>query len=451
MDISDTRWRTKTKASPATSYRSNTVTNQNNTRNTQVSVSSLAVKLKEAQQAIDAARLNQQSFPQNNNVLTWQAQSNQEEINSAKWEFEQLSKPQLETIAMDPSNTFSKAEKAAAYEKWHALDQRALSELKRNALNDDNAMTSFEAALYTHSQTFSELGKAMLPDDYLSQAQSHFESALQGVNLSAHTMNNQATQYYRLMVTDLFAGNEPKVHNGAEGMSSHNLERSNYDFLTQKDRFMLADLYQYADQNDIDFEYIQKLANDIGNYRRHGDGKLLSNFNEGHFNTEGQKLTVGFTQRDQASIDSLMNNGALSSSTLDAGFVSFITDPGLGALSHQGSYQFLAHIAEVTAGIATSDSATQFKTFTEASSINERYVITQSEERMPLPEPDVTCKNGVCEVTEKGRKNGVTLTQNTQMLAPPIEFKPAQFDTLLHLQSDPNTKKSVWFKWLLEK
>lgn len=451
MDISNTQWHAKTKASPAKSYRSNTDTNQNNARNTKVSVSSLAVKLKEAQQAIDAARLNQQSFPQNNNVLMWQAQSNQEEINSAKWEFEQLSKPQLETIAMDPSNTFSKAEKAAAYEKWHALDQRALSELKRAALNDDNAMTSFEAALYRHSQTFSELGKAMLPDDYLSQVQSHFESALQDMNLSAHTMSNQTEHYYMLMVTDLFAGNEPKVHNGAEGMSSHNLERSNYDFLTQKDRFMLADMYQYAEKSGIDFEYIQKLASDIGNYRRHDDGKLLSNFNEGHFNTEGQKLTVGFTQRDQAYIDRLMNNGALSSSALDAGFISFITDPGFGALSHQGSYQFLAHIAEVTAGIATSDSATQFKTFSALNSIDERYVMTQSEESISLPEPDVTCKNGVCEVTEKGRKNGVTLTQNTQVLAPPIEFKPAQFDTLLHLQTDPDTQKSVWFEWLLEK
>ncbi|MCG7537931.1 hypothetical protein [Pseudoalteromonas sp. OOF1S-7] len=451
MDISDTRWHTKTKASSATSYRSNATISHKDTRNTQVSVSSLAVRLKEAQHAIDAVRLTQQPFPQNKSASTWQAQNQQVAIGSAKFEFEQLSKSQLETIAMDPSNTFSEAEKVAAYEQWHALDQRTLSELKRHSLKDDNAAASFATALNTHYQAFSDLAKAMLPGNYMSQAQSHFESAIQDMSLSAQAKGSESEQYYALMVADLFGGNEPKIQNSAQGMSLNNLERSNYEFLTQKDRNVLADMYQYADQNDIDFTYIKKLASDLGNYRRHDDGKLLGNFNEGHYNADGHQLTVGFTQKDQASIDRLANSGALSDSALDKGFVSFITQPGLGALSHRGSYQFLTHMAEVTAGMPASDSPAQFKTFTEANSTSERYIISHSEERISLPEPDVSCKNGVCEVTEKGRKNGVTLAQDSPGFAPPVEPDLAQFDTLYQLKNDPETRNSAWFEWFFEK
>ncbi|WP_125780625.1 hypothetical protein [Pseudoalteromonas rubra] len=451
MDISDTRWRAKTHASSAHSYRSNTITSQSCAHSTQVSVSSLAVRLKEAQQAIDTARLTQQPLPKNKSASTWQAQNKQAAIGSAKFEFEQLSKSQLETIAMDPSNTFSEAEKVAAYEQWHALDQRALSELKRHSLKYDNAAASFATALDTHYQTFSDLAKAMLPDDYMSQAQSHFESAVQDMSLSTQAKGSESEQYYALMVADLFGGNEPKVQNGAQGMSLNNLERSNYEFLTQQDRNVLADMYQYADQNDINFTYIKKLANDLGNYRQHDDGKLLGNFNEGHFNADGQKLTVGFTQKDQATIDRLTNSGALPGSALDKGFVSFITQPGLGALSHRGSYQFLAHMAEVTAGMPASGSPAQFKTFTEANSTSERYVISLSEERISLPEPDVSCKNGVCEVTEKGRKNGVTLAQNNPGFAQSGEPGLAQFDAIYQLRNDPDTQKSAWFEWFFDK
>ncbi|KZN44758.1 hypothetical protein [Pseudoalteromonas luteoviolacea] len=164
----------------------------------------------------------------------------------------------------------------------------------------------------------------MIFEQYVSNAQSKFETAINEQGKAPHKATSQSEHYYTMTVKEIFAGNEPNVISGVDGISRSNASKSLLEFLTRKGRLLLAGMYEYADQSDIDFKYIQSLASVLGDYRKHNDGKLINNFNNGHFDEHGHQLRVGFTEKNQATIDSLLSGNALSSSNLDQRFVSFI-------------------------------------------------------------------------------------------------------------------------------
>lgn len=451
MDISGIKWSSNVGVATKNSLLQQSTSSQYNDINTNAPISSLALKLDEAQRSIDSTTLNQKTLSWDDHKALLNTNINRNEVSSAKWEFEHLSKSKLEIIALDTSDVFSGSEKIAAYEKWHTLDQAELFSLKRGSLDNEsaaNAMLSFEEGLLSHINSFSSFSKAMVSDEYSSQATSQFESILNEQGLANNKDESQSEYYYGIMVEDIFEGNEPEVQSGVDGMSLSNIMKSNYEFLTQEDKALLADVYEYADKNDIDFKYIQQLASDLGNYRKHDNGKILDNFNNGHFNIEGNQLTVSFTDKDQMTIYSLLDNDGLPSSAIDKGFISFITEPGMGALSHIGSYQFLQHIVEATTGIETSVSADEFKVFEGYPSIDDRYVITASEESFPRPKPDIVCKNGVCEVTEQGRNNNITLEQGGSTFMPAFDLKSESIESLWQLRMNTETQEKSWFRWL---
>lgn len=415
-----------------------------------VSVSSLGSKLRQAQQAIENPSVYQPHF--RNEQAASHTEDNRSRISAAKLQFENLSKADLETIIAEPKNIFESTEKQAAMEKWRELDQSDLSNLKQTILADPKSKTplsEFENALDTHINALSPIANAMLDESYRSEATAQFQSTLDQLNTKASQTTEQSQHYYDVMVKELFGGTEPKVKNGATGMSLDNLTTSYYEFLTGEDRQLLADIYEYADQNEIDFQYIRRLASDLGDYRKHDNGRLLNNFNTGHFDSEGHKLTVSFPEKTQAIIDDMETSGA--SGRLDQGFLSFITEPGTGALSHVGNFEFLQHVAEVTAGMEPSIGTDEFTQFKEFKSRDERYIITASEEKTLFPEPDVTCVNGVCEVTEKGRRNGVTLEGETPPLPPSLELNQNLLDTLLQRRESHEQQENIWFKWFVTK
>ncbi|OCQ18259.1 hypothetical protein A7985_24405 [Pseudoalteromonas luteoviolacea] len=453
MDISSTKWSSSTGVTTKNSQQTQSTFNKYKSSTSNVSFSSLALKLKDAQRSIDSALVHQKTLAWGGSNDAKSAPLNKQQVAAARWEFEQLSKAQLETIALDPSGTFSDVEKTAAYEQWHVLDQMALSNMQRSSLkhgNPNDAVESFEKALHAHTQSFSTLSKGMISDHYAANAQSQFKAAITESGKASNTVTSQSEHYYAVMVKDIFAGNEPDVLSGVDGMSFSNVSKSPFEFLTQEDRTLLAGMYEYADQNDIDFEYIKRLASDLGDYRKHNDGKLVSNFNNGHFDEHGHQLNVSFTAKDQATIDSLISSNALSSSKLDQGFVSFITEPGLGALSHVGSYEFLQHMVEVSAGVETSISADKFEVFKGFSGKEERYVMSASEDVFVQSEPDVVCKNGHCEVTEKGRQNGVTLAKDKETLSPALDLKTESIESLIQQLKNTETQESIWYQWLVD-
>ncbi|MBD1584879.1 hypothetical protein [Pseudoalteromonas sp. S16_S37] len=446
MDISTTKWHSSSSITSKTAHKAYAVTSQNNVNTSNVSISPLALKLKTAQEAIDKAQLN-------NQAMSWHSdkQTNQKHVAAAKWEFEHLSKAQLETVALDPSKTFSQAEKVAAYERWHVLDQAQLSDMQRQSLNKgatSDTKTMFEASLNAHIESFSALAKEMISSNYEMQAKSQFDTALKELHNSSKNGQSQYEHYYAVMVNDLFEGKEPAIIGGVNGMSHANVLKNPIEFLTQEDRDLLTQMYQYADHNEVDFKYIQRLASDLGNYRKHDDGKLLGNFNEGHFDAQGRQLSVEFTDRDKTTVDSLLATQSRASSALDKGFLSFMTDPGRGGISHMGSYQFLHHMVEVTAGEQTSVSADTFNKYVSASANDDRYVLSASKTSTIEFEPDVVCKNGHCEVTEKGQSNGVTITPEAGNSAPAMDLKSAALESIIQLRKHEKTQENIWYQWL---
>ncbi|WP_299268273.1 hypothetical protein [uncultured Psychrosphaera sp.] len=449
MDVITNKWRSNTDITQKIPLQSKSTPSHNKMHETNVSMSSLASKLTKAQSSIEYAQLNQQTLSWERSDLDLNIKGNSNSVASAKIEFEQLSKTQLETIALDPSNTFTASEKLAAYEQWHTLDQVELSSLKREALADHSttdAMVSFENSLLSHTDSFSDLSKAMISSDYNSQASAQFKSTLNELGLTTTDDNSQFEHYYEVMVERIFGGNEPPVQSG---VTTENLLKIPAEFLTQEDRDTIAGMFQYADENDIDTHYIMLLAFDLGGYRQFDNGEMLGSYNGNHFDSEGHLLSISFTDEDQTTIDNLFASDALSSTSLDKGFISFITDSasGTGALSHAGSYEFLQHMVEVTAGVETSATPNEFTEFTRA---EERYVITASEEVvLHRVEPDIVCKNGHCEVTEKGRENGVTLKGENNNFTPEFDLQADFLESFLQRKINTETKEETWFKWFM--
>lgn len=437
MDIVNSKWPSNINKA-INSLQSQSTVNQSTENETGVFVSSLALRLTTAQHSFDA---NQTILPWGNNKSI---SNTENEVTSAKSLFSDLSKDELETIALDLSNTFTDAEKIAAYDQWHVLDQIDLSSLKREALESADMMASFEKSLSSHIDSLSSLGEAMISDEYSTQATSQFKFTLNELGLDTSKKDAQSEYYYNVMIEELFGGRELEVQSGVNGMSLFNIMKHPLEFLTQGDRDLFANMYEYADKNDVDFDYISRLAIDLGDYRKHDNGNLMGSTNTGHFDVDGHQLNFNFTEKDQATINSLLDNDALALTSIDQGFISFITDPGFGALSHGGNYQFLQHMVEVTAGVETTVPPEEFKIFEGFSGIEDRYIKTASEERFPMPEPDVVCKNGHCEVTEKGHKNGVTL-DNDKGVMPTFD---KLHDSFLQQRTHPETQDKLWFKWL---
>lgn len=450
MDVSGVKQNLNNGVEPKNASRQQSAPAQPKADDTQVLLSSLGLKLREAQRSVENAKLNQQPLFWDKST-TQPNTNNREGVDSAKWDVEHLPQSQLETIALAPGNVFSDTEKVAAYETWHTRDQAQLTNVRRSSLQSESAeaaSASFDKALIAHIDALSPLGRAMLPEDYSSQATSKFEATLNEVMPALS--ERQPEDYYAVMVEDIFAGNEPEVRSGVDGMSLDNLGRSHLEYLTRQDRTLLADMYEYAEQNDVDFTYLRRLASDLGSYRKHDDGKVLNNFNQGHFDAEGQQLKVSFTEKDQATINDLLDSEGMHASAIDKGFVSFMTEPGLAALSHVGSYQFLQHMVEVTGGTETSVSVDEFREFRSLSSVDERYVLSTSDTSISRPEPDVVCKNGKCEVTEKGRQNGVSLQSDYHAFAPALDFTAESMTFLSQLHVDTETRDNVWYRWLAD-
>lgn len=186
----------------------------------------------------------------------------------------------------------------------------------------------------------------------------------------------------QLLVSRLYGGREPAVFDGAKGMSLENIARSNYVYLTKPDRELLSEVYAYAQANDMDLTHIDWIASDIGNYRRHDDGRTKNSFNSGgHFDLQGRQLSVDFNPKDAATAARLLNGSAMTSTRFDQGFLRYILDPGFGALGHAGQFDVLEHVVNRFSAQAadTAPPGNRFATCI-APAMGDNWVITTSNE-----------------------------------------------------------------------
>lgn len=242
-------------------------------------------------------------------------------------------------------------------------------------------------------------------DDYVQATWNSYSSTLKETA--------QVQTGYSTMLEELYGGNETESVSGVNGAGyGENIHRGRLDFLTKSDRDLIGKMYDYADQNNIDHQYIRSFAWDLGRYRKLDDGDLLSNFNDGSYDGEGHKLTLSFLPENEEALSKLESSGAKNSTLLDKGFIDFMSDPGLAGLNPSGSYEFLSQMASVfnTNDLSTPYNVNQFSSFKVPTSDNKTMTLNISEKVvLARPEPDIITVNGVTTVTEKGRANGVTL------------------------------------------
>jgi hypothetical protein len=196
----------------------------------------------------------------------------------------------------------------------------------------------------------------------------------------------------QLLVARLYGGREPALFDGATGMSLENIGRSSYLYLNQQDRQLVSEIYSYAESQNVDLTHVDMIASDIGEYRRHNDGRLMGSFNSGNsYDIDGWQVTVSFIESDAAVASRLLNGGAINSTRFDQGFLRYVLDPGFGALGHRADFPFLEHV--VTRFSAEADTLTSADgPFSEYASppMGEDYVLnTSTTVRLPVVEPDI--------------------------------------------------------------
>ncbi|GAA0565078.1 hypothetical protein ACFQH5_01815 [Halomonas salifodinae] len=229
------------------------------------------------------------------------------------------------------------------------------------------------------------------------------------------TISGRALMLSRLFLTE-DATSEPPVLPGSQGMGQYGAMLPHH-FLTRDDRSLLAEMYEFADEQGADLKHVDRLAWDLGLYRQRNDGKAIANFNDGRsYDLEGRVRTVSFTDKDTATAERILQSDALNSTQLDQGFLSYILDPGYG-FTHGSDFEFLEQMVTRFSSRG-SEAATLDPKFSTYVRIENNYILHTADEITLQPfEPDITNVNGVWSVTEKGAAAGITLDQvigNTQ-------------------------------------
>jgi len=226
-----------------------------------------------------------------------------------------------------------------------------------------------------------------------------------------------------LMLSRLFMTNDP---NSAPAiltqLNKSDDSMSPYDFLTEGDRGMLANMYSYAQQQGASLQYVDMVANDLGMYRKFGQYAINANSPDGDYDIQGQKETYGFTVQDAASASSILNGDAIGGTQIDQGFLNYELNPGYSA-NHTANFQFLEQMVNhfSSAGGNSNPSLGQdFSSFVSNGQHN--YVLTiASAVTLPPIVPDTIDDDGVFIITAQGVKDGFKMVNGV-----PVQTTPQQ-------------------------
>ena len=275
------------------------------------------------------------------------------------------------------------------------------------------------------------------------------------------TLSGQALMLSRLFNTT--DPNAPPEMSGVNGMSLTNIGRSPVSFLTSSDLTVLSNMYGYAQQQGADLQYVDQIAVALGSYRQENDGRTMISFNAGSFDLAGHQMTVNFNAQDAATATSILNGTAINSTELDHGFLRYTLNPGFGALTYNGSMQFLQQMVVKFSGEGTANMTLdpKFSTYTPVS-INDKVVFTASKEILnPNPAAtfvaDYTSINGVGHwrtpelaaaaaaspdgIPSAASLNAITVNKLLGNVQPQATTKTSLLTTLLDLMSKSNATK----------
>ena len=195
---------------------------------------------------------------------------------------------------------------------------------------------------------------------------------------------------HALMLSRLFGEDESTYTGQVEAKDSNVTSLNRY--LTKDDRNMLANMYEYAQNNGIDLKHVDALAGDLGGYRKFGTATGSS----GQYDLEGHARTVSQSADNQQIIDRIKNSGTLSQTTIDQGFIQSEMVTG----GHAANYAFLERMVNVFstqspqgAAAAGANSATPLAAY--SADANKLVTTVSDDVQLVVPEADYVSVNGV--------------------------------------------------------
>ncbi|WP_152035014.1 hypothetical protein [Pseudomonas ovata] len=220
-----------------------------------------------------------------------------------------------------------------------------------------------------------------------------------------------------LLVSRLYDAHEGPVRDKADGYLLENISHPDVDFLTLLDRRLISHVYAYAQVQGADLRYVDDLARDIAVYRRHDNGSVLRNMNDGHrYDGEGRQLSVTFTAAHATTAQRVLGGTAINSTLLDKGFVRFALDPGFRPYSYSGDPGFLEAMVMKFSADTGEDYAldTRFKTYTRDPKVTDKIVHACETIRLqPREEPVLINRQGVWTITATGKAAGYVMNPVT--------------------------------------
>jgi hypothetical protein len=106
-------------------------------------------------------------------------------------------------------------------------------------------------------------------------------------------------------------------------------------YLNKDDRLLLGEVYEFAQSECIDLEYVDRLGYSLAYYRESEDGQRKSPHNRGMvFDLEGHMLSYSFTDEDTVAAKKVRESPDLQTTRLDRGFIERDTDEDYSSMSH---------------------------------------------------------------------------------------------------------------------
>lgn len=114
-------------------------------------------------------------------------------------------------------------------------------------------------------------------------------------------------------------------------------------FLTQDDRKLIAEMYEYVQDQGADLAYVDQYAFTLGYYRQDDNGQRVGPSNRGHHFRDGHRVSFSFTDRDAATAQRILDGDGIKTTRLDQKFVRHQLDKDYGAL-HHSDFDFLEQV-----------------------------------------------------------------------------------------------------------
>lgn len=136
-----------------------------------------------------------------------------------------------------------------------------------------------------------------------------------------------------LLLSRVFRCLDPKIEPTVINEFNDTTRKSpDAQFLTTTDRNLLGNVYEYAQQQNIDLGYVDQLAGVLGQFRKSKNGEQMSMVDIAVI--PGRTKKYDYTDADKAIIKRIMDSEAFKSSHLDPDFIRHAVDSKYAHIRH---------------------------------------------------------------------------------------------------------------------